>query len=44
MEPKKDYQDYSAYINSTFQTEKESLISKTVEAESKRASMPPASN
>ncbi len=36
MEPRKDYEDYSRFINDTYADEKIQMLSQTVESESKK--------
>ena len=39
MEPRKDYDDYSSFVNDSFNVEKDKVLQKTVDMDRKRFSM-----
>ena len=39
MQPRKDYEDYTRFINDTYTDEKVSMLTKTVDIEIKRGTM-----
>lgn len=44
MEPRKDYEDYSRFINDTYADEKVNMLSQTVENENKKGNFSKFSN